>query len=220
MTDEQRNSGKPMDETEMEGTPVYEETGPSDAPGPEHCAQCDCEVTPANRVTTDNAVFCSACYEQLKRIIEESVDMQSRNINFPMAAVGGLVGGCIGAAVWWGFTVVTNIQFGLVAVLIGWAVGKGVVTLSGNKRAKSLQLMSVGIAAVCYLLANYWVIRTSILKYYASQGESISLALIPDPGLLMEISTLGFEFFDLIFIAIALWQAWKMPAPIQLQTEG
>lgn len=226
MSDETRKPDDMPEGVEAEGTPVYdyeEGTFARDVEpeaGGETCAQCGCAVTAETRLATENAVFCADCYDQLKRIVEESVAMQSKNINYPMAVVGGLAGGLLGAAVWWGFTILTNIQFGLVAVLIGWATGKGVVMLSGNKRAVGLQAMSVVIAGVCYLLANYWVIRSSIIKYYGEQGQTVDLALIPDLGILMEITTLGFEFFDLIFIAIALWQAWKMPAPFKIQAEG
>jgi len=180
------------------------------------CSQCDAAVPEGGGTATENAIFCDSCYGQLLDILEESVADQGQNINYLGAVAGGLLGGAIGAAIWWGFTILTNIQFGLVAVIIGWAAGKGVVLLSGNKRARSLQITAVAITLLSYGMATYWVNRTFIMRYISEQGMEGGLPLFPMPDLFAEIIFLGFEFWDLIFLAIALWQAWKLPMPFVL----
>ncbi len=182
------------------------------------CAQCEAPVPSGQEVRTENAVFCEPCFTQIKNLLETSLALQSQGINYLGAVGGGVIGGLLSALVWWGFVTLTNIQFGLVAVIIGWAVGKGVVILSGHKRALQLQLISVGLTIISYGMATYWVTRTFANRYYAEQGMNLSLPLIPPVDLYLDVVTTGFELFDLIFLAIALWQAWKMPAPIKLNT--
>jgi hypothetical protein len=182
------------------------------------CAQCETDIPAGQEVHTQNSVFCEPCFTQIKSILEESVAQQSLGINYLGAVLGGLGGGVLGALIWWGFVVLTEIQFGLVAIVIGWAVGKGVVLFSGHKKSLPLQLISVLLAFVSYGMATYWVSRTFVNEYYAEQGLEVTLPLIPPVALYLDVVISGFELFDLIFLAIVLFQAWKMPAPVKLNT--
>ena len=118
------------------------------SPGtPPQCSQCSCELTlSTGTVDTDDGAFCRSCYEQLVEHVQAVVGAQSEDINYPMALIGGMIGGLGGAMIWWGFTVVTNIAFGLVAIVIGIGVGKGILIATGQKRSVSLQVISVGIS--------------------------------------------------------------------------
>ena len=149
--------------------------------------------------------------------IEVVLAQQDQGINFPGAIAGGLLGGALGALIWWGVVVVTNYQIGLIAIVIGWAVGQGVHILSGRKRALSLQIISVAITMISYSVASYFVGRTFSQKYAAENNIDAGLPLIPDLSLFFDVVTSGMEMLDLLFVAIALWQAWKMPAPLVLQ---
>lgn len=181
------------------------------------CVQCNSVLHEGqDRQATDGGVFCRPCFEQLQEHVRRSLEAQGENINYPMAFTGAVLGGLVGAVAWWGFTVVTNIAFGLVAVVIGFTVGKGATILSGNKRAVGLQALAVVVAGLSYLYASYLVNRTFVLRALAEQGEELVLPLLPAPGLLVEVVGLSFDVMDVVFIAIVLWQAWKIPAPIRL----
>lgn len=210
------NSDLPQsdDVQEVEAIPVADSANADTV----NCAECGTNVPADLAVRTENATFCGDCFATLTRAVEEALADQSRGINYGGAVLGGALGGMLGAAVWWGFTTLTNIQFGLVAVVIGWGVGKGVTIMSGHKRALSLQLISVLLAAVSYGLATYWVFLSAFRSYVAENNLDGSLPFLPTPELFIEVFTAGFEMFDLIFLAIVLWQAWKIPAPISLNT--
>ncbi len=183
------------------------------------CSECDTVLSEGqDRETTQDAVFCRPCFNNLTAQLQQGVAEQGQNINYSMAVVGGLLGAAIGVLVWWGFTVVTNIAFGLVAVVIGIAVGKGVVMLSGNKRSQGLQITSVIVATLGFVYASYLVNRTFLQKAFAEQGQEAVLPWIPTPELLIEVLQLGFSFMDVVFLAIVVYQAWKMPAPLQVGT--
>ncbi len=182
------------------------------------CAECDTVLSEGqDRETTEDAVFCRPCFNNLTAQVQQVVAEQGQNINYSMAVVGGLLGAAIGVLVWWGFTVVTNIAFGLVAVVIGIAVGKGVVMLSGNKRSPGLQITSVVIATLGFVYASYLVNRTFVQKAFAEQGQEAVLPWIPAPDLLIQVLQLGFSFMDVVFLAIVVYEAWKIPAPMWSQ---
>jgi hypothetical protein len=181
------------------------------------CAECGTSIAEnAARVETDDGTFCETCFANLRAQVEHALRAQSTDINYPMAAVGGVAGGAIGALVWWGFTVVTSISFGLVALVIGFAVGKGVTMLAEGKRSIGLQAVSAGIALVSFAYGTYLVNRTFIQRAFAEEGRSIALPFVPDTELLVQVLSADFEGIDVLFLGIVLWQAWKMPAPIRL----
>lgn len=182
----------------------------------EKCAECGRTVSAEEAIRSEEGVLCQSCYQQLRQAVQAMIDKQSEDINYLGAVGGGLLGGILGALVWWGFTALTHIALGLVAILIGFAVGKGVVILSGNKRAVSLQVISVIISVACFAVASYWVNRTFLLKAAQEQGLQFVLPILPDPALLMEVIRLDFGIWDVLFLAIVVWQSWKMPKPISL----
>jgi len=190
---------------------------------PVTCAECGTTLLEGqDREVTDDAVFCRPCFNNLTARIQHELARQGENINWPMAAVGAVAGGVLGAAVWWGFTVTTEIAFGLIAVVIGLAVGKGAVMASGNKRSTGLQGLSIVVSILSYGYGGYLVNRTFIHKAFASQTETadmvLALPLLPGPGLFYEVLRAGFEPFDLVFLAIVVYEAWKIPAPLRLRT--
>jgi hypothetical protein len=179
------------------------------------CLQCGRGLEPGEDVvTTADGPFCRSCFGALKAQIAHAVRAQGEDVPYPQAALGGVLGGLLGAAVWWGFTVITRIAFGLVAVVIGYAVGHGVIRFAGGKRSRGLQLLSAGIAAVAFFYASYLVTRSFILQ--ASVLGPEELPWIPGVDLFVRVLQAGFGLFDLIFLAIVVFQAYRIPAPVHL----
>ncbi len=194
-----------------------EEETPTATPEEERCAQCQTVLAEgAEREVTDDGVFCGTCYGALREQVRMAVQAQGENIPYLNAVIGAVLGGALGAMVWWGFTVVTQIAFGLVAVVIGFAVGKGILLMTGNKRAQGLQILSVVVSGLSFFYASYLVNRTFILRAFAEDGEEMILPLLPSPELLINAVRINFGVMDLVFLAIVLYQAWKIPAPLQL----
>jgi hypothetical protein len=181
------------------------------------CARCDRTLTGDDRVDADDRAFCRSCHETLRHQVEQAVGEMSADINYPMAFVGAVLGGAAGAALWWGFTVLTRISFGLIAVAIGYAVGWGTTRFSGDKRSRGLQVLSSVVALASYFIATYLVNATFINRALAERGDGRHIETFTmDPALFTRVVTLGFGVMDFVFLAIALWQAWRMPAPLRL----
>lgn len=197
-----------------------EPTG-TDVQGSETCLECG-RVLEENEdaVRTGEGLFCRPCYDRLTLQLDRAIRKQGEDVNYSGAAIGGVVGGALGAVIWWGFTVLTKISFGLVAVVIGFLVGKGVVLLSGGKRSQGLQVLSAGIAGVAYFYGQFLVNRTFLLQYWKDQGADtlgFNIPLVPPPEVFVQIVKAGFGLFDLVFLAIVIFQAWRMPAPFKLR---
>ena len=192
---------------------------PADAtvPNPERCGECQKLLAAGeDRETTARGVFCRSCFSNLSAVIDRAIEAQGQDITNPLAVLGGVAGGAVGALAWWGFTVLTEYNLGLVAIVIGIGVGKGIIWCTGGKRARSLQLLSVVLAALAFVYASYLVDRSFILRALGAVGQT--LPLLPGPGLFVEILRAGFQPFDLVFLGITVYEAWKIPAPFKLKT--
>lgn len=186
------------------------------------CAECGTTLDEGqDREVTQDGVFCRPCFASLTAQLQQAIASQGQAINYPMALLGGLLGGAVGVLVWWGFTVLTSVHFGLVAVVIGITVGKGILYLTGGKRSVQLQVLSVVLAAAAFFYASYLVNRTFLQRALADEGHALVLPLLPDPALFVNVLTAGFDLksaiFDLVFLSIVVWQAWKIPAPFSLE---
>ena len=197
-----------------------DESGSGQGQGEVRCAECGTFLQEGqDREVTDDGVFCRHCFLALTAQVQQVVAAQGEDVNYPAAALGGLAGAGVGVLAWWGFTVLTNIAFGLVAVVIGVAVGKGVVMASGNKRHRNLQVLSVLVSVAGFFYATYLVNRTFILRAYAEKGEALVLPLLPEPALFLQVVGVGFGLMDLVFLAIAVYEAWRIPAPLKLAVD-
>src|SRR5881296_4200454 len=126
------------------------------------CARCQTALSEGDRVMAQDRAFCRSCYEVLKRELRRSVASMSEDVNYPMALLGVVLGGALGVLAWWGFTVLTKIGFGLVAVAIGFLVGQSAARFAGGKRSVGLQAVSVAVGVLSFLVAVYLVNMTFI----------------------------------------------------------
>jgi Flp pilus assembly protein TadB len=183
----------------------------------ETCTECGKLLSPGDRVEAGGKAFCSSCHAMLREQLTTAVRAMSEDINYPSAAFGAVLCGLGGVLVWWGVTVVTHWSLGIVAVGVGWAAGWGTLRFSGGKRSRSLQMLSAGVAAGCWVLASYLVSMTFINEYYAKSNDAFRGAFPPQSlEMIVEVMKSGFGIMDVVFLAIMVWEAWKFPRPIAL----
>ena len=147
--------------------------GPATDPAAaETCAQCSKPIVPPDRVASGGKLFCRSCYTSLRAELEHHVEVMSSDANYVNGAAGALLGGAAGAMAWWGFTVVTKLGLGLLAIAIGYLAGTGAVRFAGGKRSGGLQAVAVTAAALSYAVATYLVNMTFINRSLASSGQA------------------------------------------------
>ncbi len=187
----------------------------------ETCAQCETSLSPEDRVEAGDRVFCRSCHASLRAQLEHAITEMGSNINFVNASIGAVLGGILGALAWWGFTVLTHYSVGLVAIAIGFLVGHGAVRFAGGKRSAGLQALAVGVSMASYLAATFLVNRTFVNKALGEQGDSFRVAFPPQSlDLLGRVLALDFGVMDMVFLAIVLYQALKIPQPLSLPTHA
>ncbi len=182
-----------------------------------NCLECEKKLEPEQMVTTDDGTFCKECYAKLIEQVTEVIKLQNQNINYPLAIAGALAGGAVGILVQWSFTYFTQIAFGLIAIVIGITVAKGIAITTGNKRSIELQILAIIVTIISFFYAEYLVTRSFLIK---ENAEFINtFAILPDIAFMINVNIQTFDVMSLIFLAIAVWQAWKITAPVSVPGE-
>jgi hypothetical protein len=183
------------------------------------CGRCQAALSEGDRVPAGDRVFCRTCYDILKLQVRTGVAAMSQGINYPIAAIGAILGGIAGALAWWGLTVLTKIGFGLVAVVIGLLVGHGTLLFSRGKRSVGLQAMAVAVGALSFLVAVYLVNMTFINQAVAQRGEAWRVGFPPASlNAFYQVIAANFGIMKLVFLGIIVYEAWFIPRPIKLPT--
>lgn len=150
-----------------------------------------------------------------------AVDLTDRAIqpgtgrpNLPRAVAFGVGAALVSSLVWYGVVVVTNYELGVLAVGVGWLVAVAVVAGSGGGRGLALQLVSVAVTVAAMAFSEYLIVRHLML---AALGESApaSVPWLLPPDKMLRLVAAGIEAspMTLLFWAIAVWTAFRVPAP-------
>ena len=182
------------------------------------CSRCQTALTESTRIAAQDRFFCSTCFDILKLQLRTTVATMSENVNYPMALAGAVLGGVAGALVWWGFTVLTKIGLGLIAVGIGFLVGHGAARGAGGKRSVGLQVMAVAVGALSFLVAAYLVNMTFINQILAQRGQPFRVPFPPtSPRMFYRVLAANFGVMKFVFLAIVMYEAWIIPRPLKLK---
>jgi hypothetical protein len=134
-----------------------------------------------------------------------------RGKNIAIAALVGVGGALVGAAVWAGVALATDFEVGYIAVLVGYLTGHGVKRGAGKQRGLTLQYLAASIAAFGYLAAKFAMFAYMVVKLGHERGYNISYfnprLLTTFPNALPQM--LG--VFDVLFVFLALAAAYRVP---------
>lgn len=129
--------------------------------------------------------------------------------NYPGAIGVGLIGAVLASLLWYGVVVLTHIQIGYLAILVGWVIGFGVVLGSGGKRGGMLVLISLVLTLGTMVYSEYLIFR-----FYLIQEAHENLPYIIDPIRTLVIVGLCIKEdpLTLLFWGIALFGAFRVPS--------
>ena len=130
---------------------------------------------------------------------------------FMKAALLGLGAGLLGAAIWYAVLRIANIEAGLIAILVGFMVGKAVHYGSGGQGGLAYQVLAVALTCGCivisYILVFYDLVRDPESNQWVFDAFKWAVQYPFDGSLI-----------GLLIIGFALWEAWKFaghhPLPI------
>ena len=175
------------------------------------CNSCLKQIAPEEEYTiirtssngNTEAFLCKKCHD----ISNKDLLHETQNPNLTGALLAGLAGAAVTGLIWYYFVILTDIQFGLVSVLMGWFVGRAVVWGSGGKRGLLLQWMSVFITCCAMVFSEYLIFNHFFLKEFGVYNlrfnefiELFGMHFSQDIGV-----------FDALFFTVALLCAYSTP---------
>jgi hypothetical protein len=126
--------------------------------------------------------------------------------NFALAIAGGLGAAILGAAAWAVVTVVTQMELGIMAVAIGFLVGWAIRELGKGTDQKFGYL-----GAACGLLGCVLGNALSAIAIFSQSRNLPFLQVVANlnPAFLTSLMSAFFSPMDLLFYAIAIYEAYK-----------
>jgi hypothetical protein len=143
---------------------------------------------------------------------------ETKNPNYLRAIAGGVIAGIIGGLLWYFIAVLTNREFGYVAIALGFLVGMGVIVGSGGKRGHMLQMIALLLTLFVIFVAEYGIFRHTLNIYiqeHASELNDIDPNMIRDAlGVLNPIFLKSLiSPIGLVIYAIGAYCAYSIPKP-------
>ncbi len=157
-------------------------------PTPDNCAQCGREIHETFYLAKDRPI-CNGCHTEVMNHVTGGSPMT----RFLRALVFGLLGAGAGAALYFIILATTGYEIGLVAILVGFIVGKAVHAGSRARGGAGYQTLAValtyGAIVVTYIpfilmaAEEEWALEESVLEEQLvemTDGQVAITAQIPD----------------------------------------
>jgi len=149
---------------------------------------------------------------------EMELEQMTGHPNVAGAVLLGLLAAIAGSVAWCGFTILHNREYFVLALGIGWLVGKAVVLGSGNKRGQGLQVIAgvlafAGIVGGRYFLLNHFL-RIAMPDKFSS-WLTFRQFMVINGRLLKHGNGIG----DFICSVIAVAYSLVLPLPDRLDSE-
>jgi hypothetical protein len=180
------------------------------------CSACSVAIS-GDYYQVNDQVVCPACSEKFAAYGSGGGSKAGR---FLRATAAGIGGGFAGFLIYWGVLELTNINFGLIAIVVGWLVGNGVRWGSDRLGGKFYQLLALAITYVA-ICSTYipLILRASdapdvtmpfVVKFIVAFIFSMAAPWLEGPS----------NIIGWIIIGFGLYQAWIMNRKIPIQITG
>lgn len=126
--------------------------------------------------------------------------------NFGLATLAGVGAAICGAILWAIVTVVTNMQLGLIAVAVGYLVGKA-VSIAGKGIDRKFGYLGAACGLLGCLLGNL-LSAIAIFAHSRNLGAAEALGAL-NLDLLARLMTAFSKPMDLIFYGICIYEGYK-----------
>ena len=124
--------------------------------------------------------------------------------------LGGVVGAILASALWYGVVALTSWQIGLVAVVVGFVVGKAIVFGAGGRGSIPLVAISAAFTLVALVVSEYLIIYHFISTEFGSDGL-ISVIQPVDFVVSVAVGSVQADPLTLLFWGFALFQSVAIP---------
>jgi hypothetical protein len=186
----------------------FDSAEPQGAPAAVACANCAAAIRDAYHMA-NQTVLCERC----RRTLEREWQSGSGAGRFGRALVLGAGGAALGALVYYAVLAITRLEIGLIAILVGWLVGRAVRKGSNERGGLKYQLLAVGLTYLAIVTTYIPFIRRAVDDQVSGLALLVLAAISPFVAGIRNI-------IGLLIIGFALYQAWIMNRRAQLQFSG
>ena len=150
------------------------------------------------------------------QVMEAAKEEQVEQGAIIAGAVGGLAAALVGGIVWGLIIIFANYELGIIAWGIGLVAGYAVVIFSRGKRGTPLQVIAV-ISSVLGIILGKYISFYHFLKLSVEEEHGVEAAkevLILSAQVLqlfIENITLMVGGFDILWVVLAVYTAWRIP---------
>jgi hypothetical protein len=183
------------------------------------CAGCQAPIA-GDYYDVNGQTLCPACKAQ----VEQVFGGQPGAAGLLKALGGGVLGGLLGALVYYAVRAVSGYEIGIIAIAVGWLVGKGVNWGSGRRGGALYQALAMVLTYVA-IVSTYVPAVLDGLRQSPDAPNPLSHGI---PGLIFfALFMLALPFLaglenviGIIIIAIGLYEAWKINKRVSLTITG
>jgi hypothetical protein len=198
-----------------DATPVSSPEGlrfdePAAGAGAPSCGRCQAAIADAY-YEVNGHVVCAGC----KAALEQSATGSGAS-RILRATAFGLGGAIAGAGVYYAILAVTGYEIGLVAIAVGWLVGRGVQKGSDGRGGWAYQALAVGLTYMA-IVSTY--VPFIVKAMTADEAKMSVVALLAVAAAAPFFA--GFEnVLGILIIGFALYQAWQMNRRVPMIING
>jgi hypothetical protein len=182
------------------------------------CLQCHQPVGEAYYEAAGKTV-CERCKGQIEWHLAEGAGF----VGFLKALAFGAAGGLLGAAAWYAVRVLSGgYQLALIAIAVGWLVGRGVNLGTAGRGGVGFQVLAVLLTYTSIVMQYVPDIWQGLAQSQQFAGPARVLALVIAVPLAFAVPFFGLpqNVIGLLIIGFGLMQAWRMNARPQVAFSG
>jgi hypothetical protein len=231
--------GPPESEQQPASSPLQFETAEGLVPQAATCASC-ANVLSGEYHELNGHPVCATCRARAEA--EYQQDQQWSRFTAAVAYGGGAA--LIGALAYWAFVKIADFEFGLMAIGVGWLVGKAVMkgsNLRGGRRYQYLAIMltylSITLSYGALIFEQLWKNppksdTVKVVEQAKGPGPASAAGDSNSPGFFVGFGSLlllalispflsGFSnIIGWVIIAIGLFEAWKQTRAVPFSAAG
>lgn len=152
--------------------------------------------------------------------------------SFGLALLYGLIAGTGGALLWYGIRALADLEIGIIAIAVGYAVGLAVRKGAGPSQSIVYRVLAVALTYFAIVATYIPVIAADLMQGAAadpaSNGDTgaaitaVTYVIAAGLSLLMPYFLItGGAIMGVVIMGIGLWEAWRLSAPpVEDQVSG
>lgn len=152
------------------------------------------------------ATICAACRDK----IEQGRSADAGSLRFLRAVGFGLAAAAVGAVIYALIVKLTGFEFGLMAVVLGYAVGKSVSVGSYHRGGRGYQALAMALTYIAICVEYVPQVLSSVGKTHSVFLIAVAFVISLAAPFLILVEHGGSGILGLFIIGIGLYEAWKL----------